>query len=338
MAQTLTGAPARFAKGLREMAPGTFAWLQPNGGLGEANAGLVVGEDASLLIDTLWDQTLASEMLEAMRSATAGAPIRTVINTHSDGDHWWGNRVVPADAEIITGSASRAAMDEDISPRELALLSTTLGVGRRLPALGPRLERGAAAFAPFRFSEVRLRYPDRIFAGREALDVGGREVQLIEVGPAHTKGDCIVYVPDVKVAFAADILFVGATPVMWVGPVEGWVQALDVLLGLEADVYVAGHGDLAARSDVEMIRDYWLWLRDEAATHHRAGRSRVEAARAIMDSEDFAPWRAWVEPERTVINVDAIYRGLEGRDPVGPRSPQKLQLFADMGTLARESA
>src|SRR5947209_3906481 len=69
---TLTGAPAHFDKGLREVGRGAWAWLQPNGAWGEANAGLIAGDGEALLVDTLWDEHLAGEMLEAMASALAG--------------------------------------------------------------------------------------------------------------------------------------------------------------------------------------------------------------------------------------------------------------------------
>ena len=78
--------------GLTEVGPGVHAWLQPNGALGESNAALVVGAGASLLVDTLWDPRLTRRMLDAMAPLTAEAPIETVVNTHSDGDHWWGNQ------------------------------------------------------------------------------------------------------------------------------------------------------------------------------------------------------------------------------------------------------
>src|SRR3954452_2564230 len=55
---TLFGQPAAFEGGLHEVAAGTFAWLQPNGDLGESNAGLIVGAGASTLVDTLWDVPL----------------------------------------------------------------------------------------------------------------------------------------------------------------------------------------------------------------------------------------------------------------------------------------
>jgi cyclase len=103
----LSGAPARFDGGLREVGAGAWAWLQPNGAWGEANAGLIAGEDEALLVDTLWDERLAREMLDAMQPPLQGRRLKTVVNTHSDGDHWWGNAVVPDDAQIVTSAASR---------------------------------------------------------------------------------------------------------------------------------------------------------------------------------------------------------------------------------------
>ena len=82
--------PARFLGGLTEVGEGVYGWLQPNGLLGETNAGLVVGNGASLLVDTFWDPRLTRRMLAAMAPLTAEAPVQTVVNTHSDGDHFIG--------------------------------------------------------------------------------------------------------------------------------------------------------------------------------------------------------------------------------------------------------
>jgi Metallo-beta-lactamase superfamily len=74
-----------YEKGLREVADGVWAYLQPDGGWGWSIAGLIAGEGRSLLVDTLFDLRLTAEMLDAMRPITApGHPIDTVVNTHSD--------------------------------------------------------------------------------------------------------------------------------------------------------------------------------------------------------------------------------------------------------------
>ena len=86
-----------FTRGLHELGNGCFAFLQPDGGWGWSNAGLVTDAGASLLVDTLFDLALTREMLAAMRRATPAAErIGTLVNTHANGDHCYGNSCVRA--------------------------------------------------------------------------------------------------------------------------------------------------------------------------------------------------------------------------------------------------
>jgi glyoxylase-like metal-dependent hydrolase (beta-lactamase superfamily II) len=299
----------------------------------------VLGEEAALLVDTLWDERLAREMLVAMAGVQQSRPLRFVFNTHSDGDHWWGNRAVPAGAEILTTRASRETMDADTTPRELARMTKLTGWARRVPGPLRTMSRYVhAMLAPFDFEDVRLRFPDRSFDDEETLDLGARQVRLIKVGPAHTPGDAIVHVPDAGVVFAADVLFAGATPVMWFGPLEGWIRALDTLLTLEADVYVPGHGPPGGAEVVRELRDYMTWLGEVVRAQHAAGRSPLDAARAVVATREFERWRGWVAPERIVITVDTIHRALDGKPPVGISPNGRAKLFRQVGTLAEELA
>src|SRR3954469_16794504 len=166
---------------LESLGDGVHAWIQPSGDWGEANAGLVVGDGASLLVDTLWDETLAQRMLDAMAPLVAGAPITTVVNTHSDGDHWWGNARVPADAEIVTSDASLNIMRSS-DTAELVRFQRLARVLAPLPGRAGSFGRYARNMLdPFRFDEVTLRPATRSFSGEEPLEVGGREVRLVEV-------------------------------------------------------------------------------------------------------------------------------------------------------------
>ena len=80
---------------------------------------------------------------------------------------------------------------------------------------------------------------------RAELSVGSREVRLIEVGPAHTRGDTLALLPAERVLFTGDILFHGGHPIAWAGPVSNWIAACDRILGMDVDVIVPGHGPLA---------------------------------------------------------------------------------------------
>ena len=85
-----------YERGLAEVADGVLAWLQPDGGWGWSNAGLIVDGSDALLVDTLFDLRLTAEMLAAMGAATPGVEIGTVVNTHANGDHCYGNQLLAA--------------------------------------------------------------------------------------------------------------------------------------------------------------------------------------------------------------------------------------------------
>jgi glyoxylase-like metal-dependent hydrolase (beta-lactamase superfamily II) len=337
--------PARYEGGLAEVGSGVHAWLQPNGLLGESNAVLVVGDGASLLVDTLWDPRLTRRMLAAMAPLTRDAPIETLVNTHSDGDHWWGNDEVQG-AEIIATKAATAVM-EDESPAEMkrfVALAGALRFAGSLPLPYPRRgdigEFGAyvsEALSPFDFGEVRLVPPTRTFSGEVELEVGGCEIRLIEVGPAHTSGDLVAWVPDARIAIAADILFIGVTPIMWAGPLENWVAALERLLALGAERFVPGHGPVCGPVEVRQLIDYWRWLDQAARQRLDSGMSPPEAARELVLGGEIAErgFADWLAPERALVSVatiDAHRRGVA--KPPGPR--ELIAAFFRMALLARE--
>jgi glyoxylase-like metal-dependent hydrolase (beta-lactamase superfamily II) len=350
--RTLFGKPARFPGGLREVAAGVFAWMQPNGEWGESNAGLVVGGGESLLVDTLWDLRLTGRMLAAMADRVRDAPIRTLVNTHSDGDHVWGNQLLDV-AEIVSTRAAAEIIREE-PPAALMRFQGLAPQLRRvgglpLPVVGrlgvsflPRLpvrELGAyisTMLAPFDFSEVRVTPPNREFEGELELDVGGREVRLLEVGPAHTPGDLIAHVPDAAAVFAADVLFVGVVPVMWAGPTSNWIRALDLILELGPEVIVPGHGPVCGADEARLVREYMAWVDAEASIRLAAGRSVAETARELVFSDDYraAPWAGWDGPERIVITIAAIDRGRRGAGRVGAR--ERAAIFAKVAVLAGE--
>ena len=337
--------PARFEGGLTEVGPGVYAWLQPNGLLGESNAVLVVGNGASLLVDTLWDPRLTRRMLTAMTPLVDTAPIATLVNTHSDGDHWWGNQEVPGAEIIATGSAM--AVMENQSPAEMKrfrVLAGVLGLAGSVPLPYPRRGDVAAiaayageAIGPFEFDEVRLVLPTRTFSGTLEIEVAGREIHLIEVGAAHTPGDLIVWVPDARIAIAADILFIGVTPIMWAGPLERWVAALERLLGLGAERFVPGHGPVCGPDEVRRLIDYWHWLDRAAGRHLDAGRSPAEAARELVLGDEVAEqgFADWLAPERALVSVGTIDAHRRGSaKPPGPR--ELIAAFVRMALLARD--
>jgi glyoxylase-like metal-dependent hydrolase (beta-lactamase superfamily II) len=327
----------RYAEGLYDLNRGCYAWLVPNGSWGESNAGLIVGEGESLLVDTLWDVKYTRAMLEAMRPLTDAAPLKYVVNTHADGDHWWGNQLVTG-AEIITSQASYAEM-LTLKPGSMIALGR---IGRLLSALRAL---GAdkvghwfqAMVAPYDFGEVRPTPARRTFAGGLTLDVGGRQVRLLEAGPAHTHGELMVYLPGARTLYSGDILFVGSTPVMWAGPVENWIAALDEILKIELDIIIPGHGSATDKEGVGQVKAYWEYVGAQVRERYDQGMSAAEAARDIALSRDFAggPFAGWNSPERLMTNAHTLYRNWRRR--TGPPSiPELLNILRQQALLAHD--
>ncbi len=327
MAGPTTAVP--YETGLHEVADGVFAYLQPDGGWGWSNAGLLATDDGSLLVDTLFDLHLTRRMLDAMAPVTGTRPIGTVVNTHANGDHCYGNELVAGDGvDIVTTEAAAREMGAVPPSALVALMAADMGEVTN--------EYVRRAFGAFDFTGIEVPEPTRTFTGRLDLQVGGRAVVLEQVGPAHTAGDLLVHLPDAGVVFAGDILFIGGTPIVWDGPIANWVAACDRILelahapdaGAGDPVIVPEHGPLATPDDVRALRGYLTWLEASCREAHAAGLTAAEAVRELAGSDGFGPYRQWGEWERLAVNVRAVYREL------GPSDGTIPDLFGAMADLA----
>ncbi len=306
----------KYTTGLHDLGNDCYAYLQPDGSWGWSNAGLITGSGTSLLVDTLFDVPLTRRMLDAMADVTAGAPIATLVNTHANGDHCWGNELL-ADREIV---ASRACRDEmmEFQPSMLKVFVEAEG-------LGPAGDFARRCFAAFDFDGITLTPPNRVFEGSLQLDVGGKQVELVEVGPAHTLGDVLVFVPEEKTVFTGDILFIEGTPIMWAGPVANWIAACDLIIEADIETVVPGHGPVTDKRGVERVREYLVYIRDEARKRFDAGMSASDAAKDISTAE----FSGWGEAERIAVNVDTLYREFSGSS----ERPDAIALFGLMAEL-----
>jgi glyoxylase-like metal-dependent hydrolase (beta-lactamase superfamily II) len=310
-----------FTKGLHDLGGDAFAYLQPNGDWGWSNAGFVRDGEASLLIDTLFDARLTGDMLTTIGDATGiGADdIGVLVNTHANGDHTFGNGLV-TNARIVASAASAAEMEEQSAASLAALM-------RRAPEWG---ETGAYLiwiFGDFDFAGAAPKAPTETFSGRTRIAIGGKNVDLYEVGPAHTAGDVIVHSVEDGIVFSGDILFIDGTPVMWAGPVGNWLKACDLIVELNPRVIVPGHGPITDVAGVRRVQAYLRHIDKAARERYDAGLSVMDAAMDI-NLGDFA---AWGDAERIAVNVSTLYREYRGgADPAGEPSP-----FAMMATLAK---
>jgi glyoxylase-like metal-dependent hydrolase (beta-lactamase superfamily II) len=305
-----------YRKGLHDLGQGCHAWLQPDGSWGWSNSGLITGSGTSLMVDTLFDLALTREMLAGIAPALEHHPLGTLVNTHSDPDHVNGNELVAGPGvEIVASAAAAELMTQEAldTVARVKHLDGTIGAFAR------------HIFGPFELDGITATGPDRTFSGEESVDVGGREVRLIQVGPAHTPGDALVHVPDARLLYAGDILFVGGTPIAWAGPIDRWIAALDRILDMDVATIVPGHGPVSGKTEVSVMREYLASVEAQARQRYEDGLD-VDDAVASIDLGRFADLP---EHGRLAQNVLNVYQQL---DPDVPR-PDRLTVLTKIAAL-----
>lgn len=249
-AQEAAGVPPMSA---RQISPSAW-YVEGLSALGSAanqnfisNAGFVVTPAGVVVIDALGSPALAERLVARIRAVT-DRPITHVIVTHYHADHIYGLQTFKAlGARIIAHRAAREYLNSDTA---------------RL-----RLEASRHDLAPWVDARTRLVEADQWLDGDLQLDVGGVRLLVKSVGPAHTPEDLVVYLPGEKVLFAGDIVFRGRIPFVGKADSRHWIAALDEMLKFDARTIVPGHGPLSheARQDLELTRDYLVYLRQSMA-------------------------------------------------------------------------
>jgi glyoxylase-like metal-dependent hydrolase (beta-lactamase superfamily II) len=209
-----------------------------------SNAGIIVTNDGVVVVDALGSPALARELMAQVKRLT-GKSVTHVILTHYHADHIYGLQAFKeAGATIIAHQAAREYLNSDTAQSRLAASRTDL--------------------APWIDATTRLVPADQWIDGPRDLVIGGVTLWLRPVGPAHTPEDVVVYVPQERVLFAGDIVFRGRIPYVGQADSRHWIAALNAVLAFDARAVVPGHGPMStsAREDIELTRDYLVYLRE----------------------------------------------------------------------------
>ncbi|GAA2127426.1 MBL fold metallo-hydrolase [Streptomyces synnematoformans] len=283
------GEPVEVAEGVHVIPDGRVE-LVPN-------VGIVVGDQAALVVDTGMGPRNGAYVLEQARRLAVGRRLYLTV-THFHPEHGYGAQPFEGVATIVYNRAQR----DELRRKGTAYLDMFRGLG---PAVAAEL-RG-----------VELVAPDLVYDGRAEIDLGGRTAVLRPVGPAHTVGDQVVLVDD-RVLFGGDLLETRIFPITPYFPPHDtdvdprrWIDVLDGLAALAPEIVVPGHGEVADAGLIHDVRDYLTYVRTEADRLRAAGVSADDAAAAI-DRSARTRWPAWERPEWITSAARAFYAGADG--------------------------
>jgi glyoxylase-like metal-dependent hydrolase (beta-lactamase superfamily II) len=193
---------------------------------GDPNTGVIVGDNAVLVLDTQATPVMAQDVIRRIRQVT-DKPIKYVLLTH-----YHAVRVLGASAYVAAGAEHIIASHDTLSLiKERGEQDKASEIGRF-----PRLFRNVDSVPP------GLTWPNLIFDGRMTLMLGSLEVQLLQLGRGHTKGDTVAWLPQQKILFSGDLVEFDATPYAGDAYFKDWPQTLDNISALQPQQLVPGRG------------------------------------------------------------------------------------------------
>jgi glyoxylase-like metal-dependent hydrolase (beta-lactamase superfamily II) len=274
---------------VQKLAPGVFVWQGDRDKREPANCMWVIFKDYVVVIDANFPWA-AREILARIKETT-DKPIRYVLNTHYHSDHSFGNSIfTDAGATIVNSEATDAEN---------------------------RASKGFAAWndAAHPLTGAHQEYANITFSDRLVFDDGTQRVEMIRLGPAHSKGDSVAYLPKQKIVATGDLC------VTWgfgnnVGDpgasYAGWLSALDRMVGWQVQKVVPGHGAVSGLEALRVQRDYLSAMRDQIQDGMRAGKSADQLATEV-DLRKYG----FIASDRPAneTSVRAMYRHLGSGNP-----------------------
>jgi glyoxylase-like metal-dependent hydrolase (beta-lactamase superfamily II) len=208
-----------------------------------SNAAFIVTDDGVVVVDALGSPALARELLAEIRRLTS-QPLRLAIVTHYHADHIYGLQVLKeAGARVMAHRDGRSYLHSDTAAQ--------------------RLQASREQLSPWIDASTRLVVADEWIDAETRLRIGGVDIVVRPVGPAHTAEDLAVWLPAQRTLIAGDLVFRGRIPFVGQADSRHWIVALERMLADDPAVIVPGHGPLSRspREDLRLTHDYLTHLR-----------------------------------------------------------------------------
>jgi len=269
---------------LKQIVPGHYVYATNNEGR-LFNSGVVATSDGVLVFDALDSEAIARGERQAIAD-TIKQPIRYLVSSPFH-DPFSGGNAVYADVFRIGHDNYRAGLVD-------------------------QMQRGNVP------ADVqRARLPSATFRDRMTFYLGGKEIQVLHFGSAHTKGDSILFVPQDRIAYMSEVFFNEEFPNMAGGYGVSWIRVLDAVKALDADIFIPGHGPIPddpkqTRAALDRARQILVDARDGIQNEIARGATEDQAVAAVK-LDQYAKLYAFAGQREVVLR--RIYKELKGTLP-----------------------
>jgi glyoxylase-like metal-dependent hydrolase (beta-lactamase superfamily II) len=256
---------------------------------GFPNVAFVIGSRATLVVDTGLGERNGATVMRVEQKLAKG-PILYLTTTHYHSEHTTGEQAFPASAIIIRNSVQQEEMTKSVGAHMEAF--------RKISAQNLDL-----------LQNVKFRAPDVLFDREAKLDLGGVTARMFYIGPAHTKGDELIFVEEDSVLIPGDIVQKDIFPIMpnADASVKGWLSILDNVEALHPKFIVPDHGvAIVDASQIGTERAYFLALQARALELKKQGVSADDAGKTVT-AELKAKYPDWPNPNNVAGEVMRVY-------------------------------
>ena len=269
---------------LRQIIPGHYVYTQNNAGR-LFNSGVVAGSDGVLVFDALDSEALARSERQAIADVIK-QPIRYLVSSVFHDPFSKGN-LAYADVFKIGHETYRAGLLD-------------------------QMQRGQLSD-----EEQRTRMPNATFRDRMTFYLGGKEIQVLHFGNAHTKGDGILFVPQDRIVYMSEVFFNEEFPNMAGGYGVSWIRVLDAVRALDADIFIPGHGPIPddpkqTRAALDRMQQILVDTRDRIQNEIARGATEDQVV-ATVTLQQYEKMPQFAGTKEAVVR--RIYKELKGTLP-----------------------
>ena len=299
---------------IERLADGVYAAVASEQGYASCNAGIIDIGDRTIIFDTFISPEAARDLLNATKQLTSNK-ITYVINSHEHNDHIRGNQVFDSDVDIFSTVLTREAIarnePENIKLEKEKIPKEIIDAQSKLEAeKDPKQRRELASLVVYlqamtkSHCELKTRLPNITFEHKQIIHGTKRTVGLLPFA-GHTKSDVILYLPEERIAFVGDLLFVNIHPYLASGSPEQWKQSLTEVEALGVEIVVPGHGAVGRSTDLSAMLQYIQSLESIVVNMIKSGKSAEQASFELVPS----PFDTWLCFEDFfVANLKFLYK------------------------------